>query len=159
MQALMPTCVSRSMLGNHLALACREENDSPSARPQTPCPNCRGPGQMIAIWHYIDPDRVTQVVGGQRAENLLEQNAAHFDIAAGDLTPQPSPRTGSASTMTTGGWVVSGAPSPQGQHRSGSSMYVGEHFHVHTQLPDGRPSILVDPGSVSNLCGDKWARK
>ena len=32
-------------------------------------------------------------------------------------------------------------------------------YHIQTQLADGRPAILVDPGSVGNLCGDKWAEK
>ena len=31
--------------------------------------------------------------------------------------------------------------------------------HINTQLSDGRPAILVDLGSVGNLCGDKWAEK
>ena len=31
-------------------------------------------------------------------------------------------------------------------------------FHVQTRLPDGRPSLIVDPGSVGNLCGDAWAK-
>ena len=41
-----------------------------------------------------------------------------------------------------------------------SSIFFGdcpEHFHIQTRLPDGRPSIIIDPGSVGNLCGDKWA--
>ena len=33
-----------------------------------------------------------------------------------------------------------------------------EAYHVQTRLPDGRPSLLVDPGSVGNLCGDVWAK-
>ena len=32
-------------------------------------------------------------------------------------------------------------------------------FHINTRLPDGRPSIIIDPGSVGNLSGDKWARE
>ena len=32
-------------------------------------------------------------------------------------------------------------------------------FHSETRLPDGRPSLLIDPGSVANLCGDKWAQE
>jgi hypothetical protein len=32
-------------------------------------------------------------------------------------------------------------------------------YHSETRLPDGRPSLLVDPGSVANLCGDKWAQE
>ena len=40
-----------------------------------------------------------------------------------------------------------------------SSMYA-RTFHVSsTRLADGRPSIIVDPGSVGNLCGDKWAKE
>ena len=32
--------------------------------------------------------------------------------------------------------------------------------HVQTRLPpDGRPALIVDPGSVGNLCGDKWAKE
>ena len=30
-------------------------------------------------------------------------------------------------------------------------------YHTRAQLPDGRPSVIVDPGSVQNLCGDRWA--
>ena len=32
-------------------------------------------------------------------------------------------------------------------------------YHSETRLPDGRPSLLIDPGSVANLCGDKWAQE
>jgi hypothetical protein len=32
------------------------------------------------------------------------------------------------------------------------------HFHVNTQLPDGRPSILVDPGSKGNLVGEDTSK-
>ena len=61
---------------------------------------------------------------------------------------------------------MTNGPIFQGSRPASSSMYAGEQaggyaagsFHIHTQLPDGRQSILVDPGSVGNLCGDKWAR-
>lgn len=32
-------------------------------------------------------------------------------------------------------------------------------YHINTRLPDGRPSLIVDPGSVGNLCGDTWAKE
>ena len=32
-------------------------------------------------------------------------------------------------------------------------------YHVNTRLEDGRVDLLIDPGSVGNLCGDKWARE
>ena len=31
-------------------------------------------------------------------------------------------------------------------------------YPIRTQLADGRPSLIIDPGSVGNLCGDKWAK-
>ena len=32
-------------------------------------------------------------------------------------------------------------------------------FHTETRLADGRPSVLIDPGSLGNLTGDQWARE
>eukprot|EP00974_Lingulodinium_polyedra_P052858 5081465-Lingulodinium_polyedra.AAC.1 len=32
-------------------------------------------------------------------------------------------------------------------------------FLINTRLADGRPSIIIDPGSVGNLCGNKWAKE
>ena len=32
-------------------------------------------------------------------------------------------------------------------------------FHVETTLADGRRSVLIDAGSVSNLRGDAWAKE
>ena len=32
-------------------------------------------------------------------------------------------------------------------------------YHSETRLPDGRPRLLIDPGSAANLCGDKWAQQ
>ena len=32
-------------------------------------------------------------------------------------------------------------------------------FPIQTRLQDGRPSIIIDPGSVGNLCGDRWAKE
>ena len=31
-------------------------------------------------------------------------------------------------------------------------------YHIRTQLADGRPALIIDPGSVGNLCGDRWAK-
>ena len=36
---------------------------------------------------------------------------------------------------------------------------IGPYMHTNTKLADGRPSILIDPGSVGNLAGVKWARE
>ena len=32
-------------------------------------------------------------------------------------------------------------------------------YHINTRLRDGRPSIIVDPGSVGNLAGDRWCKE
>ena len=32
-------------------------------------------------------------------------------------------------------------------------------MHIQTRLPDGRPALIVDPGSVGNLCREKWAKE
>ena len=41
----------------------------------------------------------------------------------------------------------------------GNETYLTANYPIQTTLSDGRPSIIVDPGSVGNLCGDKWARR
>ena len=57
--------------------------------PRLGCPNCRGAGTLIAVWHYIDPERVTQVIGGLPAPNLLESSATvqGIDTPNAYLTP------------------------------------------------------------------------
>ena len=32
-------------------------------------------------------------------------------------------------------------------------------YPIQTRLEDWRPSIIIDPGSVGNLCGDRWAKE
>ena len=39
-----------------------------------------------------------------------------------------------------------------------NQAYLTANYPIQTTLSDGRPSIIVDPGSVGNLCGDKWAK-
>ena len=41
------------------------------------------------------------------------------------------------------------------------SSHVREYsaYPIQTRLQDGRFSIIIDPGSVGNLCGDRWARE
>ena len=47
-----------------------------------------------------------------------------------------------------------------GRDFEGPSLLTGPPaFHIQTRLAGGRPSIIVDPGSVGNLCGDKWAKE
>ena len=107
------------------------------------CPNCRGSPALIAIWTYIDPTLVTQSVNGHQVTNELDMNADAFDIVAPEVPTPPTP-----------------PPQQQQMNHRGpvflSSMMPS--YPIQTNLVDGRPSIIIDPGSVGNLCGDKWAR-
>ena len=44
-------------------------------------------------------------------------------------------------------------------------MQLSSHYREYSAYPSqtrleyGRPSIIIDPGSVGNLCGDKWAKE
>ena len=40
----------------------------------------------------------------------------------------------------------------------GVSQEPSSVYHIRTALADGRPSLIIDPGSVGNLCGDRWAK-
>ena len=132
---------------------------------------------MIAIWHYIDEDRVTQNFGerGFRAPNLLERSATFHSIgtrsnsSGGDRTPV-TPRTSRASSRQSSRSRSRGSgptePTQEPQNRFqrwlgyfSSYMERGSRvYHVQTRLPDGRIAIIVDPGSVGNLGGDKWCK-
>ena len=50
-----------------------------------------------------------------------------------------------------------GSSNPQPQ-RSRYDGCVTHAFHTETRLSDGRPAVIIDPGSVGNLGGDQWAR-
>ena len=53
------------------------------------------------------------------------------------------------------------APEPDDQTDpayEGSPVETSRTYHIQTRLSDGWPALMVDPGSVGNLCGDAWAR-
>jgi hypothetical protein len=118
------------------------------------------------VWHYISDEVVTQYVGGLMAENMLEANTVFHNIGTppngyahmGEHYPTPH---GEAIAYG-GGGLRSEAPAWTGASSSNGQQHLyvnnSECFHIQTQLPDGRKSLLIDPGSVGNLCGDKWAK-
>jgi len=128
----------------------QHSHNATAGQPTLGCPNCRGAGTIIAVWDYIDPERVTQVIGGLPAPNLLESSASFHSLVtppSGAVTPR------SARSVT-------GSVRGESQMAAPSTYYAGTHaFHIQTRLPDGRPALIVDPGSVGNLCGDKWAKE
>ena len=97
---------------------------------------------MIAVWPYIDSTLVTQVDphgSGEQVPNTLgddsyttldeqESSGSREADAANDLSPSAFFTEGSLG------------------------------YHIRTQLADGRLSLIIDPGSVGNLCEDKWAK-
>ena len=164
------------------------------------CPNCRGPGRLIAFWNYIDHDRITQYingVGGAQVDNQLASPSSDgWATPIRQLVEQPAPNPTELITPrsmnTTHDWQT--PEHPQSFHGSDGSyvtlpstfrdfdewiaMRTGtgfgperqdiqqpsppadqtNAFHTTTRLADGRPSILIDPGSVGNLGGDEWAK-
>ena len=134
--------------------------------PSHDCPNCRGPPTMIAIWLYIGTDRVTQEHQGLTARNEIEGNAQRFPLAQNDMSTPATPRsaeyelqrqTSPSSARELIAQAFSPRNSPRDSPRQIFPTFTGV-FHSQTRLPDGRPSVIIDPGSVQNLCGDKWAK-
>ena len=52
------------------------------------CPNFRGSGTLIAVWHYVDEEMVTQLVNGEAVPNELKARSEHFDVSTPPRTPR-----------------------------------------------------------------------
>ncbi len=119
------------------------------------CVICRGAGTVITEWNYISRHHVTQAADGSPgadAMNLLTAGAEFYEIDPDldDYDPDLDEERTAASDLS---------PRPtlmihMSEERAGTAVY-----NVNTRLPDGRPALIVDPGSVGNLCGDKWAKE
>ena len=132
------------------------------------CPNCRGAGSIIAVWRYIDERILTQQLpDGIEAPNELTNRTVEYVIG--------SPRSSATGSVAQhGGSSAADTSVPQdGEAIAGEAVqgpdtsYVAfDHdlvekyntYHV-LRLADGRPSLVVDPGSVGNLSGDSWCRE
>ena len=57
-------------------------------QPRASCPNCRGSGTLIAVWSYIDPTRVTQIIHGILVPNVLDSDASYHSMSTPVLTPR-----------------------------------------------------------------------
>ena len=68
--------------------------------------------------------------------------------------PHADPNSDHAQDTGTGQSSAEPAPFEHVLWTVGSSV-----FHVETTLADDRRSVLTDTGSVSNLCGDAWAKE
>ena len=117
------------------------------------------------IHHEVDgsatPEEMVRLANGTATQEevirITRQMANEEGVRRG-FPPVPPRFTGGAYVGQEGEEV--GRLNPlSGPSTSTSSLYSKEVFHSQTSLPDGRPSIIIDPGSVGNLCGDKWAKK
>jgi hypothetical protein len=113
------------------------------------CPNCRGAGSLIAIWNYVDPNLITQQIAGWEAPNELEASAEHHSVS----TPRSVQDHDASSAWYSGEHEGGSGPAETPTVHPGRPAY-----HVQTRLADGRPALVVDPGSVGNLAGDAWAK-
>ena len=137
------------------------------------CPNCRGAGTLLALWPFIVPHLFTQEIGPDaQAPNQLEAQAETFSIASprsesptadysratSSRTPTPPivpnfhhDRVWETHDSDTGSYAHM-------EHSDDDGINISPLLHVQTRLADGRPSLLIDPGSVGNLSGDVWAK-
>ena len=104
-------------------------NTPEGQRPHFSCPNCRGDGDMMAAWRYIAPGH---------------------GPTYGHVPPERQGRSRRRDTSPISPRPRSGPPDQIPENQSYLSNYP-----IQTNLADGRPSIIVDPGSVGNLCGDR----
>ena len=147
------------------------------------CPNCRGPGTIIAVWNYIDPELLTQlnysgdywVAEAPLPGVPLEEPPAAAALAAGEGGhPEPgvppgvpmkeppsyfgiTPPSSGASTPRT-------ARSPSGAPASSSSYpVVGTDtllptYHAVPRPSNGHSALSADSVSLGNLCEESCAR-
>jgi hypothetical protein len=175
----------------HLAHSTRTEN-IPTQRDDLPdCPNCRGLGEIIALWDYVDHEVLTQ----SGAPNLLLGNGLQQLRSRSQETPSRQSSNSQWGTPTSrasnhrSGMIRSRSSSVQRRPSSRATESVclilpstyrdanewaltntstapseepinrTSTYHSATRMPDGRPVLLIDPGSVGNLSGDQWARE
>ena len=129
--------VTRIVCRHIFHVACWHDYVISGADNPPSCPACHGSGREIARWRFIAPPPIEAI-----------QGTAAAAAAATTVTPSPSRRSRSVPRGTTLVW------SPSADNDSSSPYY-----HASTQLPDGRLSILVDPGAWTNLCGLNTTRR
>ncbi len=147
------------------------------------CPNCRGPGTIIAVWNYIDPELLTQLnYSGDYwiAKALLpgvplEEPPAAPALAAGEgghpepgvppgvpLKEPPSyfgitPPSSSASTPRTAR-SPSSAPASSSSYPVVDKDTVAPTYHAVPRPSNGRPALLVDLSAEGDLCEESCAQ-
>ena len=114
------------------------------------CPNCRGVATLIASWRYVDERRVTQTIDREEIPNLIGMFAEQCDIKSPEVACHKIQEYLEGESCNGEPKMWRPRPSSQEDHRV---------CHFQTRLADGRQALIVDAGSVGNLCGDAWARE
>ena len=115
------------------------------------CPNCRGAGNVVAVWRFI-------------GEEAVQAQSQEMPVATPVVTPRPSPtalltpRQSPAGSPETVFHTPDTAPSFPWWPVSSKPVSAGVfHASTHRTL-SGQLGLLVDPGSFGNLVGDAWAQ-
>ena len=114
------------------------------------CPHCRGAARILRHFLYIryDPEEehgnvesTSETVPAGTPQHGIDTPPTPDDFQTPQTTPGGSPAPGNRQMMLP--WWI------KDLHTSAYSVVT---------LPDGRLSIIVDPGAYTNLCGKVWAR-
>ena len=142
------------------------------------CPFCRCTARVIAVWNCVDPQLVTQQAPSSQEQTTNELSQSSYQViptprqlevqtlpvaplepqAESERTPPPSPQgswfpaflndqTQSADWTASSGAVLGASGAPEQPVYHTSTRLLGEH-----------EGLLIDPGSVGNLAGERWAR-
>ena len=105
--------------------------------PGDDCPNCRGAGTLIAIWHFVDPTVVTQHTPHGQVPNELEAGAEVYRI---DTPGRRSPRA-----------ITEGAGTPRSAVPSDISTYM-----CSTCVGDGQKFSTYRRGCLTAARHSSW---
>ena len=150
---------------------CNQPRSSTADVPD--CPNCRGAGRVVASWNFVD---IRQQHDTQGQPNLLDTSIPGAVLArtGADVTSL-TPRSVTTETGYNTGmddehvfpilpntwadaesWQQSSSTDIGSQSHPPHNHTTTTVYHTDTRLPDGRPSLLIDPGSRGNLSGSAW---
>jgi len=114
------------------------------------CPNCRGPGRSIARWRFIASPII--------AYRPPPPDAPPLVVPISTPTASVAPAQSRAPSQDSYQSTVSHHPTVLPAWAAPTQQPTG-FYHASTELPDGRPAIIVDPGAWVSLIGKNPARK